>query len=598
MKKFGKVLFSLLLLGSVFCFSTSVFAAGGTIHMFMMEKAIDQVQDATLKSILQEYKDVAMWAAWYPDSGYTPGTDFGEYSHWTPFVNGYVDYIRSLGPNHPEYRYLVAHLMGTAAHGIEDQTFDHMFVAKATEVEGAGQESIDIDLEFLAMWDYGRNNVMLAEQVLPDSDVFTPKAHLVNVYESLDADFDDLSVQIASGQSWLATANIGVKAGYIFAYYFIKADYSWADDNYYSAPGGVVHSAEITATYLDELWKQINGDFEMNVVATWPKPNTEIASTSCGTIDSDISVVFDRRYEPSSINDSTFVVKDSDGNQVSGDFAWCYTSNMVRFMPSTDLTGSMTYTVTISGVQDFNTGETAVPYSFSFNTAYDSSLSFENYEQFTLSAGESINNHNRILKMQDDGNLVLYQYGNGVTGKALWHSSTYGSGSNCSAIFQADGNLVVYNASNLALWASGTCGSGARMALQHDGNLVIYNSSGSALWATGTMNNSYSFLQGETLTVGEYILTDTRKLIMQDDGNLVLYDAGGQALWHSNTYTGGNNCYAIFQGDGNLVVYNASDQALWASGTYNRGQRLELQSDGNLVVYDGSGRALWATGTN
>jgi hypothetical protein len=79
---------------------------------------------------------------------------------------------------------------------------------------------------------------------------------------------------------------------------------------------------------------------------------------------------------------------------------------------------------------------------------------------------------------------------------------------------QGDGNLVLYH-DGIAIWSTGTVGTGARyLAMQGDGNLVIYG--GGAIWDTGT--NGYG---GAWLAV-------------QDDGNLVLY-AGGTPVWASNT---------------------------------------------------------------
>ena len=371
----GKIKTALLLLlvsSGVFCLSANVYAAGGTSHMFMTEKAIDQVQDATLKSILQEYKDVTMWASWFPDSGYAGDNKYGEYSHWRPFFNGYIDYIRSLGPDHPDYRYLVAHLMGAMAHGIEDQTYDHLFIAKGRQEEATSSLAgdSDTDMDFIVMWDYSRNTVMLAEQVGVDSDVFTPIDHLVNVYQNLGKDYDDISGQLTSGQGWLSLANIGEKAAFVLAYPALKLKYGWVDENYYDAPGGIVHSAEIAAAYLDEVWKQVNGDFELTVVATWPKPNTEIGSTYSGTVDSTIAVVFDQKYQKSSITNDTFYVEDADGNRVDGSFVWCYTSSMVRFEPTHDLLPGSTYTVTLTtGIKEHFTNEPLQSdYVFTFTT--------------------------------------------------------------------------------------------------------------------------------------------------------------------------------------------------------------------------------------
>lgn len=74
------------------------------------------------------------------------------------------------------------------------------------------------------------------------------------------------------------------------------------------------------------------------------------------------------------------------------------------------------------------------------------------------------------------------------------------------AIFQTDGNFVVYGPSG-AIWQSHTSGRGHTLAMQSDGNVVIYTAKGSAVWNTRTVSRGYAWQQ----------------LAMQGDGNLVLY---------------------------------------------------------------------------
>jgi hypothetical protein len=82
-------------------------------------------------------------------------------------------------------------------------------------------------------------------------------------------------------------------------------------------------------------------------------------------------------------------------------------------------------------------------------------------------------------------------------------------------VYQTDGNLVLYDTTvRTALWASNTSGSSAGAAvLQDDGNFVLYNGQNAAVFSTGTQS------------------TAPATLVVQSDGNLVLY-AGGQPLWH------------------------------------------------------------------
>lgn len=87
-----------------------------------------------------------------------------------------------------------------------------------------------------------------------------------------------------------------------------------------------------------------------------------------------------------------------------------------------------------------------------------------------------------VLKLQSDGNLVLYAPG----GRAIWDSGTNGD-SSTEAIMQDDGNFVIYDQSGNAPWSSGTDGEGGTyIVMQEDGNLVIYNNNGDAVWATNT----------------------------------------------------------------------------------------------------------------
>ena len=71
----------------------------------------------------------------------------------------------------------------------------------------------------------------------------------------------------------------------------------------------------------------------------------------------------------------------------------------------------------------------------------------------------------------------------------------------------SDGNLVLYNASNIPLWASNTSGQAAtRLVMQSDGNLVIYTSADVAVWASNTNGTSANLLR------------------LNDDGSLLIYD--------------------------------------------------------------------------
>lgn len=88
------------------------------------------------------------------------------------------------------------------------------------------------------------------------------------------------------------------------------------------------------------------------------------------------------------------------------------------------------------------------------------------------------------LAMQGDGHFVLYgNLGSGWT--PLWYTGTAGTTANV-AIFQSDGNLVLYNSSGAVFWASGTWAPCATLSVQNDGNVVIKNPQGAIIWQTNT----------------------------------------------------------------------------------------------------------------
>jgi hypothetical protein len=100
-----------------------------------------------------------------------------------------------------------------------------------------------------------------------------------------------------------------------------------------------------------------------------------------------------------------------------------------------------------------------------------------------------------VLVMQGDGNLVLYEVSGAppqpdstFLGYALWATAT-NDPQNPGQVFDIDqdGNLAVLGPASQTLWQSDTAGCDPQyLALQTDGNLVLYDTDDDAVWATGT----------------------------------------------------------------------------------------------------------------
>jgi Peptidase family M23/Ricin-type beta-trefoil lectin domain-like len=190
----------------------------------------------------------------------------------------------------------------------------------------------------------------------------------------------------------------------------------------------------------------------------------------------------------------------------------------------------------------------------------------------------------------------IYASSNNYGRGAQWYSRCGGY----RLTFQTDGNLVVYNSANRALWATGTDNSGAnKFSVQADGNVVLYKDS-TPLWASNTSGNAGV------------------RLSMQGDGNLVVYRPNGQHIFNTSTDGGQSRTLSASNEWWNsitstsMVYSNATGRALDGGGAgggeaylhtqrmpWNNFQRWQLKDVGNseyMILNGQSGRPLDAGG--
>lgn len=93
------------------------------------------------------------------------------------------------------------------------------------------------------------------------------------------------------------------------------------------------------------------------------------------------------------------------------------------------------------------------------------------------------------------------------------------AGGNDRLVLQGDGNLVIYDRANHAIWASGTTGPNQATSLivGAGGDVTLRTSSGRIVWSTKSA------------------ATAPATLAIQDDGNLVLYAQNQSVLWSKNS---------------------------------------------------------------
>ena len=160
----------------------------------------------------------------------------------------------------------------------------------------------------------------------------------------------------------------------------------------------------------------------------------------------------------------------------------------------------------------------------------------------------------------------------------------WGDGNLC---FQGDGNLVVYNSSGTAVWASGTDGTSAN-TLVLDGCTLKISDGWNTYWsytAPGCQDAAVKSNGGwcrDLSQAGTLAARDAVHLDWRDSGELVLQHTDGSVLFTSGTAgTGRNLC---FQADGNLAIYGANGP-VWSAGTAGKAvDTLTVDSCGVALV--------------
>ena len=143
---------------------------------------------------------------------------------------------------------------------------------------------------------------------------------------------------------------------------------------------------------------------------------------------------------------------------------------------------------------------------------------------------------NVTLTVQPEQNVVLYN-----KGVALWSAANTLNRGTSVLVMQGDGNLVAYNGSGAALWASGTGHPGAWLAIQDDCNLVIYRGphpeTNGALWATNTASSNCASSSSGGTQVGDDYPYKTANPALEDPWNFYYRECTSFAAWRIRTRT-------------------------------------------------------------
>ncbi len=243
-------------------------AAGMITHAWMADDAISRVSDPDLQQLLILHRYEVLSGASYPDTGYAPPATYGEIPHWERFIGGYIENLRGrgecgeltnpLGPCAPQ----VAHLLGTAAHGMGDEMWDWMFEPLVTD-HGEDPEHPLAPPELngvIGNIEYAMDTIALADHFRWGESGFyaPPPNEMKPIYDSIghsEVSEADLLSGFVVGNAALAAERAGGAADAPR----VREQMPWSSANFPTESGGVFDTAEGVAGYYEAIWKKLKG---------------------------------------------------------------------------------------------------------------------------------------------------------------------------------------------------------------------------------------------------------------------------------------------------------------------------------------------------
>lgn len=260
-----------VILSSIFLFISlmlpTVFAGGGMTHMYIAEQVVSKLPDRQLRNLILDNLDAYLVGAYYPDSGYVKGNDYGEFSHWQPFMNAFIKHLKSQYQNPAvENPKLVAFLMGCSVHVKSDIVTHRTFypVSAKEDFNGdtaAAHEYGDYGIDLLINID--KNEWLTHPRVW-----WVPVTDLLAIYQSMGEGSHVDAKSIIRGNIAISLAGYGERLISPMAYPYLRWKMPWTAANYMtSKKGGVSEDEGEVIKYEMKIWKKLNKGITEDTIA-------------------------------------------------------------------------------------------------------------------------------------------------------------------------------------------------------------------------------------------------------------------------------------------------------------------------------------------
>jgi hypothetical protein len=358
---------------------SSARANGAYSHIHISQLAVSELPPGPIRDLLEDPLYAPMYEAgsMFPDSGYAVSHAYGEEAHWPPFVRAYQEWLTETYQgdfSSPEAKERLAFFLGLASHGVADQTYDTMMLARSEEVDGPVAE-VDTEADYFLIID---------QNVLLYTEAWAPYAPLPSIFadsvvygaDPAVSSVDESTLQDGMGRMGFVifVQRRAAYNGYLHAW----NTYPWLGTHIYNpdAAGSLPHLAKLVAKSWQALYRRVQGVSSMDtdlVVATVPEDgamNFPVDPAESRTL-TQLGVVFGYGIKRDQLRPLMRLV-DERGDTVPTTFHTPYNTNIAFFAmlrPSQALEHNHQYRVEVSaGVENLAGESASVPYTYTFRT--------------------------------------------------------------------------------------------------------------------------------------------------------------------------------------------------------------------------------------
>jgi MYXO-CTERM domain-containing protein len=372
--------------------SSTARAHGVWGHVHVTGWAIENLPPGELRDFFadDEVRQAAQFGAAYTDSGYaieqrkvipflgasddeiSKGHAYSEHTHWEPFINRMVEWIRTNDP--PPWTSIdsqkrVAFVMGAAAHGLQDEIFDSTFLFQSQHHDGRDAESADPGTDYLL-------DEMGYLRFQPPK--YAPMETVREVY--LDLGLEVSEDVINKGMETVGDFYLNPTYRAIFKTVIANGDGNPSNIPWVSAhfmdpdvPGSLISEIVPTAAHMMALWKRLHGEYDPNdgVVYAYPAGPRRLRSHDNAVPDSWVTLIFGGAVH---FENAAPIWTDAAGAAVGFEKAntrWGgeYT-RLIRLLPTAPLVPGAWYDAGLgAGVAFYDGSMVTAPFTFHFQVA-------------------------------------------------------------------------------------------------------------------------------------------------------------------------------------------------------------------------------------